>query len=146
MSHSHLNLQGISMLEQLCWAFFHGQTACEAAFLGHSTNCQVTIGSSRTNAAFLSEGSCQACLLKGEAPFRESRDQEQQTNLELPMKFDVETITDDCIIAPIRETALNDAVTITSESNNTQEERSSDRLVRQRPQLCDKIRISRRLG
>ena len=33
------------MLEQLCWAFFRGQSACGAAFLEHpSLSCTVVVG------------------------------------------------------------------------------------------------------
>ena len=115
------------MLEQLCWAFFHGQYACEAAFLAHSPNCQVTMTAAAAGdakPALSSGGSCHACCqLKVETP---PRDQEQP-QLEAPEKcVDEEIITDDIFKMPSREMALNEAVTITSESNAAQR-RSSDR-------------------
>ena len=124
MSITQINLQGVSMLEQLCWAFFHGQSACEAAFLGHSPDCKVTIAAAEDdNAALSSEGSCQACSqFKEEAPLRE-QEQLQEAKPEPEMKCDDETITDDTFnvpLLPVRGMELNDSVTITSESNTAQ--------------------------
>ena len=118
------------MLEQLCWAFFHGQSACEAAFLVHSHNCHVTIAAARdARPASSSRGSCHACgQLKEEAPLL--RDQEPQPHPEASLKCDDETITDDSFQLPSRVyvRGLNDAVNITSDSNSAQR-RSSHRLV-----------------
>ena len=119
------------MVEQLCWAFFHGQLACEAAFNGHSLNCKVTVAAAGDDkAALSSEGCCQACSqLKEEGPLRE---QEQKAKPEPEMKCDDETITDDTFnvpLLPVRGMELNDSVTITSESN-TAKRRNSDRSVR----------------
>ena len=126
-------LQGVLMLEQLCWAFFHGQSACEAAFLVHSPNCHVTIAAARDAraAASSSRGSCHACgQLKEEAPLW---DQEPQPHPEAAsLKCDDETITDDSFQLPSRVyvRGLNDAaVNIISESNSARR-RSSHRLVR----------------
>ena len=83
------------MLEQLCWAFFHGQYACEAAFLAHSPNCQVTMTATRdAKAALSSGGSCHACgQLKVETPLGDQ--EQQQTQFEAPEKCPDEEITDD---------------------------------------------------
>ena len=131
------------MLEQLCWAFFHGQSACEAAFLAHSPNCHVTIAAARdARAATASGGSCHACsqLKEEAAPLR---DQEPQPHPEASVKYDDETITDDSFKLPSRVyvRGLNDAVNITSESNSGQR-RPSDRLVRN----CDTENILRPKG
>ena len=119
------------MVEQLCWAFFHGQSACEAAFLGHSPNCKVTVAAAGDDkAALSSEGCCQACSqFKEEALLRE---REKEAKPEPEMKCDDETITDDTFnvpLLPVRGMELNDSVTITSESN-TAKRRNSDRSVR----------------
>ena len=112
------------MVEQLCWAFFHGQSACEAAFLGHSPNCKVTVAAAGDDkAALSSEGCCQACSqFKGEASVS-LREQEQEAKPEPEVKCDDETITDDTFSVPplpVRGMELNDSVTITSESNTAQ--------------------------
>ena len=119
------------MVEQLCWAFFQGQLACEAAFLGHSPNCKVTVAATGDDkAALSSEGCCQACSqFKEEALLRE---REKEAKPEPEMKCDDETITDDTFnvpLLPVRGMELNDSVTITSESN-TAKRRNSDRSVR----------------
>ena len=131
MSIPRINLQGVSMVEQLCWAFFHGQLACEAAFNGHSLNCKVTVAAAGDDkAALSSEGCCQACSQFKEEASASLREQEAKPDPEV--KCDDETITDDTFnvpLLPVRGMELNDSVTITSESN-TAKRRNSDRSAR----------------